>query len=128
MKRFLTLLVTLVLGAMLLSSCTARLAEKFDKFVNYVDNNYQHFTQRDWDKANAYFQDLMNEYTQNYQRISSSDRQIINECIGRYHAIALKSGINSVVVGVENAISSFASTVEGIARGISAFLEELGIL
>ena len=127
MKKFLIILVSLIVGGMLLSSCSTPLAERFSKFVTYTETNSKNFTEKDWDKANLYFKSMLAEYARTYSTLSEADKVSINRSIASYHLLAKGSGINSVIRNAETSITNFVTNVSGVVQNVTALMNELGI-
>lgn len=118
MKKFFLFLAFAAL-ALAAISCTAMLPARFERFVDRVEKNAPSFTKEDWDKTSQTFEKLMNAYEKSYDKLSKEDRSRIDKAIGRYHAIAVKSGLNNI-------IKSFDRAAKGVVDGVKSFLDELG--
>ncbi len=118
MKKFFLFLAFAAL-ALAAISCTAMLPARFERFVDRVEKNAPSFTKEDWDKTSQTFEKLMNAYEKSYDKLSKEDRSRIDKAIGRYHAIAINSGLNSI-------IKSFDRAAKGVVDGVKSFLDELG--
>ena len=99
---------------------------RFERFVDKVEKNADSFTKEEWQSASDQFDKLMADYEKSYDKLSDQDKERIDKAIGRYHALVVKSGINSVIESFNEAVSDLSSTIKGIVKGIGSFFEELG--
>lgn len=126
MKRlFCFLSITLI--ALIAVSCTSMLPVRFEQFVDKVEKNGSSYSEKEWQETSAKFEKLMNEYNQAYDKLSTDDQERINKAIGRYHAVVIKSGVNSVISSFDKIVSSVSSKVKGFLDGVGSFLNELGL-
>lgn len=113
--------------ALVAFSCTSMLPVRFEKFVDRVESKYSSFNDEDWQKASSQFEKLMEEYENSYDKFSPEERERIDKAIGRYHAIVVKSGINSVIQSFDELVSGVTSKIKGLLDGVGSFLDELGL-
>lgn len=126
MKKY-SLLMAVIALALVAVSCTPMLPARFERFVNKVEKNASSYTKEDWNSVTDQFADLVEEYQKSYDKLSKEDRQRIDKAIGRFGAIAIKSGMSSAVQTVNEAVSGLSSTLQNVVEGVGSFLKELGI-
>lgn len=106
-------------------SCRSTLPARFEQFVNRVEKNASSYSQEEWQKASTHFSKLMEQYEKAHDKLSQEERSRIEKAIGRYRAIAVKSGIKDVIRSLDNAISEFSSRFNDYLDGAESFLKEL---
>ena len=126
MKKYF-LLIALVALTLAAVSCKSMLPGRFERFVNKVEKNASSYTKEDWNSVTDKFTKLVDEYKNSYDKLSKEDRQRIDKAIGRFGAIAIKSGIGSVIQTVNETMSGLSSTLKSVIEGVGSFLKELGI-
>lgn len=123
MKRIIILLLTAVIGALSLSSCSTMLPSRFETFSSNVENNGDNYTLRKWERKNQKFGKLCGEYKSNFLRYSANDRHRINSSVASYVKSAAKSGVTTVTDAVTEITGQFNDLVDE-AREL---LENLGL-
>ena len=83
----------LALAAVLMTACAFSLPGKFTQLADKVAAKGADFTPAQWEKANAQFEKLVNQYVDKYDTLSKEDKKEINAAIGKYTATALKCGV-----------------------------------
>lgn len=126
MKKI-SLLMAVIALALVAVSCTSMLPARFERFVNKVEKNASSYTKEDWNSVTDQFTKLVEEYQKSYDKLSKEDRQRIDKAIGRFSAIAIKSGVSSAVQTINEAVSGLSSTLQNVVEGVGSFLKELGI-
>lgn len=126
MKKI-SLLMAVIALALVAVSCTSMLPARFERFVNKVEKNASSYTKEDWNSVTDQFTKLVEEYQKSYDKLSKEDRQRIDKAIGRFSAIAIKSGVGSVIQTVNETVSGLSSTLQNVIEGVGSFLKELGI-
>lgn len=123
MKRTGLLLLTAVICIMSLSSCATTLPTRFDAFATGVENNSENYSLRKWERKNAKFINLCEQYKDNFTLYSGPQRRKINNSIATYAKSAAKSG----VVTVTDVVSEITDQISNIVDGAKALFEELGL-
>ena len=85
------------------------------------------FTPAQWEKANAQFEKLVNQYVDKYDTLSKEDRKEINAAIGKYTATALKCGVADGLKQINALLKKVPSAIDTAAEGAKGFFEELGL-
>lgn len=99
----------------LMVSCTSTLPKQFTRLADKVEKQGANFSAEQWDKANAEFDKLMEQYNQNIDKFSADQKKEINAAIGKFQAAVLKAGLGEV-----------GNAIEGLVEGAKGFLEGLG--
>lgn len=123
MKRTVLLLLIAVIGIMSLSSCATTLPTRFDSFASSVESNSDNYSLRKWERKNAKFISLCEQYKDNFTLYSGPQRRKINNSIATYVKSAAKSG----VVTVTDAVTGLADQISNLMDGAKALFEELGL-
>lgn len=122
MKRIIVFfLVALV--AFWTTSCKETLPARFDMFVNNVEKRCEKFSEDDWTKANAQFEKLVDEYTQNRSAYNVDEQKQIRSAIAKYVGLAAKSGVKTAIDAINGVIEQIPSLLEGIG----GFFKDLGL-
>lgn len=124
MKR-LSYIITLAALTLILCSWTTLLVKRFEHFVDKVEKNAATYTEEDWEKANESFSDLMKEYDEDYDKCSEEQHDRIDKCIGRYHALVVKSGADDTLKELNEVLSKVSVKVRSILMGLGSFLQNL---
>lgn len=130
MKR-LAFVLTIIFIAVNSISCTTSLPSRIEKFVDRVEKDCSSYSKEDWQNASEQFTKLMDQYDMSYDQLSKEDRAIINRSIGRFHATAVKAGINSIIDSFDD-LFSLSSTlparvqrfVDRVEKNSSSYTEE----
>ena len=79
MKRILFL----ALAALLITACAFSLPGKFTRLADKVAAKGADYTPAQWEKANAQFEELVQQYVDRYDKLSNEDKKQINVAIGK---------------------------------------------
>lgn len=89
--------------------------QDFSNFIINVENNYQKFTEEDWNAKEIEYKKFIGEkYEQFQSQLTDEDQQLIGKLKARYFKIVLKSGLEQL----EDVIKEGAKQLEG-------FMEEM---
>ena len=124
MKR-LSYIIALAALTLILCSWTTLLVKRFEHCVDKVEKNAATYTEEDWEKANESFSDLMKEYDEDYDKCSEEQHDRIDKCIGRYHALVVKSGADDTLKELNEVLSKVSVKVRSILMGLGSFLQNL---
>ena len=122
MKRILFL----ALAALLLTACAFSLPGKFTRLADKVAAKGADYTPAQWEKTNAQFEELVQQYVDRYDKLSNEDKKQINAAIGKYTATALKCGVADGVKQIEALLKQIPSALDTALEGAKGFFEELG--
>jgi len=114
-------------ATLIVASCAFSLPAKFTQLADKVAQKGTDFTPGQWEKTNAQFEKLVQQYADKYDSFSSDERKEINTAIGKYTATALKCGMTDVVKQANNLLKHVSDKMETAAEGTKGFLEELGL-
>lgn len=107
------------LAAVMLASCIhASLAEKIDGCAADVEDNFMEWTEEDWQQARQRYEQLLEEYQENYKSYSKEEKDEINRAIGRYNGMLVKRGIKDSEKVLKDLGERVPSMIEGF---MSAF-------
>ena len=123
MKKIVLLLFT----AALLTACAFSLPGKFTQLADKVAAKGADFTPQQWEKTNAQFEKLVQQYIDRYDKLSNEDKKEINAAIGKYTATALKCGVSDGLKQINALLKQVPSAIDSAAEGVKGFLEELGL-
>lgn len=123
MRRIALLFITLVVCMMSLSSCATMLPSRFDTFATNVENNSENYNLRKWERKNAKFLSLCEQYKNNFALYSGPQRRKIHSSMATYVKSAAKSG----VITVNDAISEITEGIGNMVEDAKVLFEELGL-
>ena len=120
--------ILLLVGVILLmTACTGSLPGRFARLADKVEAKGADMSKEQWDKCNAKFEKLIQEYSDNYDSFNASQKKEISNAIARYCAAALKSGITNAAEIASGILSELPNTLNGLVEGAKGFLEGLGL-
>ena len=123
MKR----IVFLAVATLLVAACAFSLPGKFTQLADKVTAKGADYTPQQWEKSNAQFEKLVQQYIDKYDKLSNDDKKEINAAIGKYTATALKCGAANGLKQVDELLKKVPSAIDTAAEGVKGFLEELGL-
>ncbi len=114
--------IIIILCALAMVSCaTAPLSNRIDELAADVEQNYQDYTDEDWELSQDEYELLLQEYEENYQNYTKEEKDAINRAIGRYNGLLIKEGIKEA----ETVLKEFGERLPSLIDGfISAFETE----
>ena len=125
MKSKLVLVLSSLVLLLFVYSCVGSLPKRFESFVNQVEKNADNYTEEDWNRASDKFEKLMEAYEKQHDRLSKEDRKSIDNSIGRYRGLVLKSGIKSAIDEFNDAFGELESFLKGLSSGLESLIESL---
>jgi DNA-nicking Smr family endonuclease len=96
-------------------SASSRNVKKLENIVEKVDKNYKKYTDKDWEQTDAKIEQISNDIEQNPEDYSPETMEKINNMIGKYQALKLKKGLNSI----QDALKNFGQQMEGAIKEIT---------
>ena len=90
---------------------------------DFLQKRCDKFSEDDWTKANAQFEKLVDEYTQNRSAYNVDEQKQIRSAIAKYVGLAAKSGVKTAVDAINGVIEQIPSLLEGIG----GFFKDLGL-
>lgn len=119
MKTFRTLFALFV--TLFIVSCSAPLSTRFEEYVTQAESNCKYWTEADWELSQEEYNLLLQEYEENYSKLTQEEKDAINRAIGRYNGLLVKQGIESAAGALQELGESIPSLIEGF---MSAFSNE----
>lgn len=123
MKR----IVFLAVATLLVAACAFSLPGKFTQLADKVAAKGADYTPQQWEKSNAQFEKLVQQYIDKYDKLSNDDKKEINAAIGKYTATALKCGVADGLKQINALLKKVPSAIDTAAEGAKGFFEELGL-
>ena len=119
-------LAFLALAALLMTACAFSLPGKFTELADKVADKGADYTPAQWEKANAQFEDLVQQYVDKYDKLTNEEKKEINAAIGKYTATALKCGVTDGLKQINALLKQVPSALNTALEGAKGFFEELG--
>ena len=88
-------------------------ASRMEKFVTNVERNYSTWTEEERSKASHKYSELLKEYKDGYESLSSEDKRIVNRAIGRYNGVLVRSGLETAEKSLKDLTERLPSLLEG---------------
>ena len=120
-------IVFLALAALLMTACAFSLPGKFTQLADKVAAKGADYTPAQWEKANAQFEKLVQQYVDKYDKLSNEDRKEINAAIGKYSATALKCCVSNGLKQINALLKQVPTAIDNTTEGVKGFLEEMGL-
>ena len=118
MKRIISFVLAACAALLLALSCSmTNPVASMRIHVQDVEANYKHYTQEQWDDANAAYERICNEFKQQKMTLSKEERNEFRELQGRYAAVVAKGAIEGVTESVEE-IAVDTQEVESFLKGL----------
>ncbi len=96
-------------------SASGRNVKKLENIVEKADKNYKKYTDKDWEQTDAKIEQISNDIEQHPEDYSPETMEKINNMIGKYQALKLKKGLNSI----QDALKNFGQQMEGAIKEIT---------
>ena len=123
MKR----IVFLAVATLLVAACAFSLPGKFTQLADKVAAKGADYTPKQWEKSNAQFEKLVQQYIDKYDKLSNDDKKEINAAIGKYTATALKCGAANGLKQIDELLKQVPAAIDTATESVKGFLEELGL-
>ena len=123
MKR----IVFLAVATLLVAACAFSLPGKFTQLADKVAAKGADYTPKQWEKSNAQFEKLVQQYIDKYDKLSNDDKKEINAAIGKYTATALKCGAANGLKQIDELLKQVPAAIDTATEGVKGFLDELGL-
>ena len=120
-------IVFLAIAALLMTACAFSLPGKFTQLADKVAAKGADWSPKQWEKANAQFEQLVQQYVDKYDKLSNDDKKEINAAIGKYTATALKCGVADGLKQIDALLKQVPNAIDTATEGVKGFLEELGL-
>lgn len=118
MKRKVVYIISILLCFFVLTACNRKLhaIDKLDGFVEKVEKNASRYSEKDWDKSDAEFNELLKDIDQ--YEYTREEKERIAKIKGRYAGIRTKNAIHQFIEGIGDAVNEIQSTIEGFTEGV----------
>lgn len=95
----------------ILASCNNKETQIKDaeKLVNDIKENFDKYTQDDWDKVDTLIVQLENDLVKNREYYTPEQIENANKTIGRYKVLKFKNGLN----GLKNSMEDMGQQING---------------
>lgn len=85
----------------------------YDRFVSRVENNYQEYSETQWEKTEAKYEEFNSTlYDRVYKDLTPKDQQAIGKLKARFEAVKLKYKFNHLKQEVKDGIEQFKGALE----------------
>ncbi len=98
MKKVILILCSLLL----VMSCTSSLADRFEKHVQKVEANFDKWTEKDWERFDAKYEDMVSEYKENFESYTVEEIATINKAISEYKGLCIKNKMRRIGDGFKS--------------------------
>ena len=108
---------------LLMMSCESTLQstiKKIDALATKVEKDNESFSDKDWEKANNEFENLVVKLKENSEDMTPEERKEALKAIGRYNGLCVKQGFKSVMEETQKVLEDMPAIMEGF---MSAFDE-----
>ena len=109
------------LASVMLASCTTPLSNRVDNFVDDAEDNCAEWSDTEWEKSMAEYDELLEEYETNYDDLSKEEKKAINRAVARYNGLIVKKGLEDAGSAIKEFGEQLPSMVEGF---FSAFTDD----
>ena len=113
----------LALAAVMMTACASSLSGEFTRLADKVAENGADYTPQQWENANDQFEDLLQEYKDNYDKIPDDEKKVINDAIGRYLTTALRCGVEDGWEQIDDFLEELPDVFSSTLEGAKGFLE-----
>lgn len=136
-------LTALAASAILVIGCatTKSLPDRMDEFVEKTETEYKNYTEEDWAKSKAEYEALVNEWNENADSFTMSEKIRVMKAMGRYGTMVIEkevSGASESLGGILESIpetindiidqidtAAIRESVDGIKNGVEGIIESI---
>ena len=112
------LFASLLAAVLLVTACSmASVPERMDRLVTKAEENHDKYTADDWQDFKTEFQDLLYEYSENKDKYTSEEKNLVTKCVVRYVKLLAKHSVKDVLV--------FVDVVEGMLPEVWGMVKDL---
>jgi hypothetical protein len=87
---------------------------KLDTFIIETNNNYKNYTNHDWNEADSLYNNLQADYKEIRSELTDDESTRINNLLGKYQAIKLKSEVINIKTDLNNMMQQANSFIKEI--------------
>ena len=102
-----------IIAGMMIFSCTAPLSNRLNDLATDAESNGNDWTEHQWELSQEEYEQLLNEYEENYDTYTKEERAAINKAIGRYNGLLIKRGFQDAGNAIKELGEQIPSVVEG---------------
>lgn len=107
--------IVLLSAALLLAACATTSPRSFERTVIDVEQNGDKYSQEDWERADACFENFCNRYTyEELQKMSEEEQREVGRLMARYTKARAKSALKDV----DGALRTGAALLQGFLEGL----------
>lgn len=136
-------LTALAASAILVIGCatTKSLPDRMDEFVEKTETEYKNYTEEDWAKSKAEYEALVNEWNENADSFTMSEKIRVMKAMGCYGTMVIEkevSGASESLGGILESIpetindiidqidtAAIRESVDGIKNGVEGIIESI---
>lgn len=136
-------LTALAASAILVIGCatTKSLPDRMDEFVEKTETEYKNYSEEDWAKSKAEYEALVNEWNENADNFTMSEKIRVMKAMGRYGTMVIEkevSGASESLGGILESIpetindiidqidtAAIRESVDGIKNGVEGIIESI---
>jgi len=97
---------------------------KFVKFVNEVKQDYQTYSEEDWQKQDKIFEELCGkDYEKFRDKFSDEEIKKIGQLKGEYQTYKTKYFINQATKGLKNGVKELEGFFQGVTEALTDTLK-----
>lgn len=96
-----------------MASCGGNTAEKISEFVDKTEKKCESFNEKDWEKNQKEFDDLINDYKENYDEYTEEEHNAVGKAIGKYTRLSMQKAINDIDNKITPAVNGFLEGLTG---------------
>ena len=86
-------IIILSIVMFVLASCATPLSTRMESYIDEVEKNCTEWTEDDWTLSQQEYEQLLQEYKENYSSYTQEEKDAINRAIGRYNGLLIRHGI-----------------------------------
>lgn len=109
-------LLNFILALFLVVSCDNKenKIKDAEKIVNQADENFDKYSQEDWNKADTVIVNLENDLDKNRDKYTPEQIEGANKVLGRYKLIKIKKGFNGLKKSFEDVGQQIKGAFESV--------------
>ena len=108
--------------ALFAMSCTTtpqQEVEQLDEYVTRVERDSDNYTEEDWARVDADFEELRADIEANYENMSPDQQRAAMRAVGRYYGLKTRRGIDKATRKTQEVMESVPSIIEGFMDALN---------
>jgi hypothetical protein len=94
--------------------------ENFSSFISEVENNYETYTDENWEKKEQEYNKYTGEYYEKIkEKLTDEDQYLIGKFKGKYQTVKLKYEMGKIMDETSETFKQLEGVLEGISESIS---------